>query len=216
MAKLYYRHGAMGSAKTLNLLAVRHNYELQGKKVILIKPAVDIRFGNDLIHSRAGLEHHADILVEADTVLNYKDFEGMSCVLVDECQFLSEFLVEQLRDITRALNIPVIAYGLRTDFRTRLFEGSKRLMELADSIEEVKTTCFFCNRKAVFNLRHDADGNALLDGPTILLGTEEFYSPTCYKCYYEHIEEAKKKLEAAKTADSEKNSAISETKAAKD
>jgi len=192
MAKLYFRHGAMGSAKTLNLLAVRHNYVQQGKQVLLIKPSLDIRFGNGNIRSRAGLEYPADLLVEADTILDPSKFEGLSCVLVDECQFLSPALVEQLRELTRSMNIPVIAYGLRTDFRTRLFEGSRRLLELADAIEEVKTTCRFCNRKAVFNLRHDAEGRALVDGPTVLLGTEECYSPTCYECYSSRVEAAEK------------------------
>lgn len=190
MAKLYFRHGAMGSAKTLNLLAVRHNYVQQGKKVLLIKPSLDERFGNQTIRSRAGLEHPADLMVEADTRLDPEQFRGLSCVLVDECQFLSAFVVEQLRELTRSMNIPVIAYGLRTDFRTRLFEGSRRLLELADAIEEVKTTCRFCNRKAVLNLRHDAEGRALVDGPTVLLGTEECYSPTCYECYHSRVEAA--------------------------
>lgn len=193
MAKLYFRYGAMGSAKTLNLLAVRHNYVLQGKKVALLKPALDERFGRELIRSRAGLEHEADLLVESDTRLETDFFKELSCVLVDECQFLSPFLIEQLRELTRTLNVPVIAYGLRTDFRGRLFEGSKRLMELADSIEEVKTTCQFCNRKAVFNLRHTADGEAILDGPTVMLGDAQ-YSPVCYPCYYEKTMAAYKAL----------------------
>lgn len=190
MAKLYFRYGAMGSAKTLNLLAVRHNYVQQGKQVKLIKPAIDVRFGDDLIRSRAGLEHSADILVSPDTILNTEDFKGLSCVLVDECQFLSAYLVEQLRELTRTLRIPVIAYGLRTDFQGHLFSGSLRLMELADSIEEVKTTCFFCNRKAVFNLRHDSDGNAIVEGPSIMLGSDEFYSPACYECYQSRVAKA--------------------------
>ena len=125
MAKLYFRYGAMGSAKTLNLLAVRHNYVQQGKRVLLIKPALDNRFGENIIKSRAGLEHEADMLVTPDTILNEDDFKGLSCVLVDECQFLSPQVVDQLRELTRTLNLPVIAYGLRTDFRAHLFEGSK-------------------------------------------------------------------------------------------
>ncbi len=200
MAKLYFRHGAMGSAKTLNLLAVRHNYVQQGKQVMLIKPAMDERFGNQTIRSRAGLEYPADLVVEAETRLDPERFRGLSCVLVDECQFLSASMVEQLRELTRTMNIPVIAYGLRTDFRTRLFEGSRRLMELADAIEEVKTTCRFCNRKAVFNLRHDPEGNALVDGPTVLLGTEECYSPTCFECYQSRIDAAKAAADADFTA----------------
>lgn len=188
MAKLYYRYGTMGSAKTLNLLAVRHNYELQGKPVILLKPAMDTRFGDSLVKSRAGLEHEADILVSENTVIDRSKLKGIYCILADECQFLSEFVVNQLRDITISLDIPVIAYGLRTDFQTHLFEGSRRLMELSDSIEEIKNTCQFCDRKATQNLRHDKEGKAITDGDVILLGTESLYSPVCYKCYKERTE----------------------------
>lgn len=188
MAKLYFRFGAMGSAKTLNLLAVRHNYEAQGKSVLLLKPGLDDRFGAETVRSRAGMEYRADMLVGPDTVLDFEAFRGLYCVLVDECQFLSAFLVEQLRELTRQLDIPVIAYGLRTDFRTRLFEGSARLMELADSLEEIKTTCRFCNRKAVFNLRHDASGRAIVEGPSVQLGADACYSPVCYPCYQERTE----------------------------
>ena len=186
MAKLYFRYGAMGSAKTMNLLAVATNYELQGKKVILIKPAIDDRFGAENIQSRIGVQRKADICVQADTVLNYRDLRNIDCILVDECQFLSEFVVHQLRNITVDLDIPVICYGLRTNFKTRLFEGAKRLMEVADAIEEVKTTCAYCNRKAVFNikLKH---GNAMTDGEEIELGTEELYRPTCCRCFEERI-----------------------------
>ena len=134
MAKLYFRYGAMGSAKTMNLLAVAHNYEQQGKRVILIKPSIDDRFGADMIRSRTGLERKADICVAADTQIPLDTLAGVSCILVDECQFLSEYVVHQLRNITVDLDIPVICYGLRTNFKTRLFEGAKRLMEVADAI----------------------------------------------------------------------------------
>ncbi|HEY3998362.1 MAG TPA: thymidine kinase [Candidatus Xenobia bacterium] len=190
MAKLYFRHGAMGSAKTLNLLAVWHNYVQQGKQVKLLKPSMDDRFGQDMIRSRAGLEYKADMLVQDDTRLNFREFEGVSCVLVDECQFLSPALVDQLRELTRALDVPVIAYGLRTDFRTQLFPGSRRLLELADAIEEIKTTCMFCNRKAVFNLRHDGHGCAIVEGPSVHLGADDTYSPVCYPCYHEKVQAA--------------------------
>ena len=186
MAKLYFRYGAMGSAKTMNLLAVAHNYEQQGKRVVLIKPALDDRFGADMIRSRAGLVRRADICVGADTSLNYEDFRGVDCVIVDECQFLSEYLVHQLRNITVDLDIPVICYGLRTNFKTRLFEGSKRLMELADSIEEVKTTCAFCNRKAVYNIKLRS-GSGCATGEEIELGAEELYQPTCCRCFEARI-----------------------------
>ncbi len=192
MAKLYFRYGAMGSAKTLNLLAVAHNYRQQGKEVILIKPALDNRFGQQKIRSRAGLEMTADILVEPDTILDYEDFKKISCILVDEAQFISENLVNQLRKITIDLKIPVICYGLRTDFKSYLFEGSKRLMELADSIEEVKATCNFCDKKSIMNLKH-VNGVATVEGPSIQLGAEEMYYPACYQCYHDAVNKIVKK-----------------------
>ncbi|MCB0486634.1 MAG: thymidine kinase [Flavobacteriaceae bacterium] len=186
MAKLYFRYGTVGSAKTLNLLAVAHNYRQQGKNVVLIKPALDTRFGKQQITSRAGLEQRADILVDSSTDLSAHDFSGVHCILVDEVQFLSPGFIEQLRDVTWQMNVPVICYGLRSDFKSNLFEGSRRLLELADSVEEVKTTCAFCNRKAVMNLKH-VNGNAVSDGPSIELGAEEKYFPACYSCYREQL-----------------------------
>ena len=186
MAKLYFRHGTVSSAKTLNLLAVAHNYRSQGKQVVLIKPALDDRFGSEMIRSRAGIEQPADLKVLADSEINMQELEGASCVLVDEAQFLSPAVIEQLREISVSLNIPVICYGLRADFRTQLFEGSRRLFELADSIEEIKTTCAFCNRKAIANLKH-VNGVATLEGPSVDLGAEEKYYPSCYACYKEHL-----------------------------
>ena len=189
MAKLYFRFGTVGSAKTLNLLAVAHNYRQQGKEVLLLKPQLDIRFGKECIKSRAGLEMSADILITAETNLFQVDLEGISCILVDEAQFVPKNIIEQLRDISHDKNIPVICYGLRTDFRSKLFEGSLRLMELADSIEEVKATCHFCNRKSILNLKH-IDGVASVDGPSVDLGAEEKYFPSCYGCYVSQLEEA--------------------------
>lgn len=182
MAKLYFRHGTVGSAKTLNLLAVAHNYRQQGKEVLLVKPALDVRFGQEQIKSRAGLEMKADILVREDTRLLELTYEGIECILVDEAQFLSARIIEELRELSIQKGIPVICYGLRTDFRSHLFEGSKRLMELADSIEEIKATCHYCNRKSIMNLKH-VDGVACVDGPSIQLGAEEKYYPACYSCY---------------------------------
>ncbi len=189
MAKLYFRHGTVGSAKTLNLLAVAHNYRQQGKKVLLVKPELDTRFGKESIRSRAGLEMEADILVKPSTNLLERDYDNISCILVDEAQFLSKALIEQLREITLIHKIPVICYGLRTDFRSHLFEGAMRLMEVADSIEEVKATCHYCNRKSILNLKH-VNGRATLDGPTVQLGAEEKYYPACYECYKSQIQQA--------------------------
>lgn len=186
MAKLYFRHGTVGSAKTLNMLAVAHNYRQQGKEVLLLKPELDVRFGKDQIKSRAGLEMSADVLIRDDTDLSLLDFEGVDCILVDEVQFMSPSIIEQLRAISIEKGIPVLCYGLRTDFRSHLFEGTKRLMELADSIEEIKATCHFCNRKSIMNLKH-VNGEAVVDGPTIQMGAEETFLPACYNCYHEQL-----------------------------
>ena len=187
MAKLYFRHGTVGSAKTLNLLAVAHNYRQQGKKVLLMKPDLDTRFGKERIRSRAGLEMQADILISSVESLRGIDYTGISCILVDEVQFVSAAVIEELREITLHWDIPVLCYGLRTDFRTKLFEGSGRLLELADSIEEVKATCHYCNRKSIVNLKH-VNGIATKEGPSVELGAEEKYYPACYRCYSREID----------------------------
>ena len=188
MAKLYFRYGTMDSAKTLNLLAVAHNYRKQGKRVKLLKPALDDRFGREEIKSRSGLVGSADMLVDEHTTLDPADFSELDCVLVDEAQFLPPAVVDQLRMLTLTLGLPVICYGLRTDFQTRSFPGSRRLLELADTIEEVKVTCRFCDRKAVFNLRM-AGGKAVIEGAQVALGDEE-YAPVCWRHYVERVERA--------------------------
>jgi thymidine kinase len=189
MAKLYFRYGTVGSAKTLNLLAVAHNYRQQGKKVILMKPDFDVRFGKERIRSRAGLETEADVLIENERSLEGIDFDGVACILVDEAQFLSAKVIEGLRQIALDRDIPILCYGLRTDFKSYLFEGSRRLMELADSIEEVKATCHYCNRKSILNLKH-VNGIATNEGPSVELGAEEKYVPACYRCYRSQIEQS--------------------------
>lgn len=185
MAKLYFRYGTMDSAKTLNLLAVAHNYRKQGKRVVLLKPTLDDRFGADDIVSRSGLRARADILLGPDSVLDASRFAGLDCVLADEAQFFSPGVIEQLRLLTLTLDLPVICYGLRTDFRSRAFPGAQRLLELADSIEEVKVTCQFCHRKAVFNLRL-AGGVAVVEGDQVALGDTE-YAPVCFRDYVERV-----------------------------
>jgi len=193
MAKLYFRHGTMSSGKSLNLLAVAHNYEQKGEKVVVLRPRLDERFGAETVGSRTGLSREADVLVDADTRLDRAAIAGAACILVDEAQFLSAAVVDQLRDITWDLDVPVICYGLRTDFRTRAFEGSARLLEIADTIEEVKTVCHFCNRKAVFNLRISAAG-AVTDGPQIELGADDRYRPACGPCYRARTQAASQDL----------------------
>ena len=186
MPKLYFRHGTMGSAKTLNLLAVAHNYRQQGKRVVLLKPRLDDRFGTGSITSRAGIEAVADQLLEETTRLDPEAFRGVDCALVDEAQFLSPFVIDQLRALTREPGLPVICYGLRTDFRTQLFPGARRLLELADSIEEIKVTCQFCNKKAVYNMRF-LDRVPTREGAQVVLGAEDSYAPVCYPCYAERL-----------------------------
>jgi thymidine kinase len=182
VAKLYFRYGTMDSAKTMNLLAVAHNYRKQGKRILLVKPRLDHRFGQTRIASRSGLEAEADLLLDEGAHLDPADFVGVDCVLVDEVQFLAPRIIDDLRRITVAPGVPVICYGLRTDFRTRLFPGAQRLMELADAIEEVKVTCQYCAKKATCNLRL-VDGVAVLDGPQVLLGADEQYAPVCWGHY---------------------------------
>ena len=195
MAKLYFRYGTMDSAKSLNLLAVAHNYRKQGKRVLLMKPRLDTRFGASKISSRAGLEADADLMIDEETTLDPREFTNLDCVLVDEAQFLPPTVIEDLRRITVDPGVPVICYGLRTDFRTKLFPGAQRLMELADRIEEVKVTCQYCAKKAICNLRI-VDGRAAVDGPQILLGAEEQYVPVCWMHYDDAMTAAKSGLPA--------------------
>lgn len=182
MAKLYFRYGVVGSAKTLNLLAVAHNYKQQGKNALLVKPAVDTRFGRDIIGTRAGLRAIAGLVVPETGEFELPPLKPVSCVLVDEVQFLPITAIETLHKVAHNDNVPVICYGLRTDFRLELFPAAKRLFELADTIEEIKTTCTDCDRKAVFNLKLK-DNHPMLDGPTVEMGFEETYLPVCANCY---------------------------------
>lgn len=184
MAKLYFRHGTVGCAKTLNLLAVAHNYKQHGYKVLLIKPEIDDRFGKDVIKARAGLETKADIVVPQDsTNIDLPDLSDVVCILVDEAQFLPSKIIDQLYNITcLKKGPPVICYGLRTDFRRSIFPAALRLMELADNIEEIKTVCVYCLKKAKFNLKL-INGKPTLDGPSVELGCEEKYLPACGTCY---------------------------------
>ncbi|MBX3154623.1 MAG: thymidine kinase [Deltaproteobacteria bacterium] len=184
MAKLYFRYGTMDSAKSMNLLAVAHNYRKQGKRVLLVKPRLDTRFGAAKISSRCGLEADADLLLDGETALDPAEFRNLDCVLVDEAQFLSPQVIEDLRRITVDPGVPVICYGLRTDFRTKLFPGAQRLMELADRIEEVKVTCQYCQKKAICNLRF-VNGTPTVRGPQIQLGADEHYAPVCWNHYDE-------------------------------
>lgn len=192
MAKLFFRYGAMNSGKSTALLQVAHNYEERGMKVLLIKAKVDSK-GSDKIVSRLGVERNADFL--ADEKLNLydavsqwnKDVEKISCVLVDEAQFLDPIHVEQLFNLTIYDNIPVICYGLRIDFQTNLFPGSSRLFSLAHSIEELKTICR-CGKKSIMNGRK-ANGKFIFEGSQVAIdgALDITYESLCGSCYFEEL-----------------------------
>ena len=191
MAKLYFRYGAMGAAKTLNLLAVAHNYRAQGKTPFLIKPSVDTRMPGATIGSRAGLSVEADLVV--DPFMNLyrvrRNWRGVACVLVDEAQFLTRDHVLQLCRVSDELGIPVLCYGLRTDFRGELFEGSAALLALADALVELKAVCE-CGRKATMNLRVDAEGHAVASGAQTEIGGNDRYVALCRRHFFERLRES--------------------------
>ena len=182
--KLYFRYGSMNSSKTANLLMVAYNYRQQGKNVLLIKPEIDSRFDSKTIRSRSGIECNADyILKRDDFTLKNIDIEDISAILVDEAQFLNKEQVNRLRELT--IFAPVICYGLRTDYKTNLFEGSKRLLEIADTIEEIKTICNFCTKKAIINMKYISNNKIIKDGTDeIELGSEDKYLGVCWNCWF--------------------------------
>ena len=189
MPKLYFYHGTMNSSKTANLLMFAHNYQSQSKKVIIAKPCIDTRFGGDVIKSRAlekGIE--ADYIISNDDKMLAINIKNVQCIIVDEAQFLSTVNVDGLRILSQ--QVPIICYGLRTDYRGLLFEGSKRLMELADSIQEIKTICVCCDKKAIMNAKFylnelNNSKRIIKDGDSAIdLGAEEKYQPMCWECWY--------------------------------
>lgn len=183
MAKLYFKYGAMGSSKSANALITKFNYEERGMKVWLIKPSVDTRDGVHTLKSRIGLSAEADIISSEDSIIGLlKKKENVDVIISDECQFFSAEQIDELREIVDFQNIPVMCFGLRTDFKTRLFEGSKRLFEVADSTTEIKTICS-CGAKATVNARIDENGNILTHGRQVLLGAEDKYIAMCHRCY---------------------------------
>ena len=185
MAKLYFRYGVMGSSKSAQALITKFNYEEQGMRVWLIKPAADTRYGKDIVRSRIGLEQPADVITEEMNLFEIfrdREKEFNDVIIADEAQFLTPEHIEQLRDIVDNYNVPVFCFGLRTDFRTKMFPGSARLFELADSVSELKTVCT-CGSKAMVNARINGEGNVITEGAQIMLGGNESYRPMCYKCW---------------------------------
>lgn len=179
MARLYYRYGSMGSSKTANALMVAHNYEEKGQRALLAKPALDDRDGAGVMASRIGISRPC-ISVEKLVALSDDELCAYNCVIVDEAQFCTKDQVARLTDIVDTCGIPVICYGLRTDFRRELFEGSLWLMAWADVIEEVKTVCW-CGHAATCVARFGPDGAMITEGSQVQLGGNDSYVSVCRK-----------------------------------
>ena len=192
MAKLYFKYGAMGSSKTANALITKFNYEERGMKVWLIKPAIDNRDGENVVRSRIGLKASAyTISSEVDIFNEFDVNNGYNAIIADECQFFTAAQIDQLRRIVDLYDLPVLCFGLRTDFLTNMFEGSRRLFEIADSITEIKTICS-CGKKAIVNARIDETGRIVTEGGQILIGGNDSYVAMCHNCWKSAIEKQKK------------------------
>ena len=194
MAKLYFKYGAMGSSKTAQALITKYNYEENDMSVWLIKPSADTRDGADVLRSRIGLQASVEVMTpQMDIFDRFTQTQKDRCdvVIVDECQFMTPSQVEQLRAIVNEYAVPVLCFGLRTDFQTKLFPGSSRLMELADVIEEIKTMCD-CGAKAIINARIDSQGFIVTEGAQVVLGGNDSYIAMCHRCYIHGIRDKKK------------------------
>lgn len=195
-SKLYYIYSTMNASKSASLLMKAHSFEENNIPFICMKPSIDNRDGVDIISSRIGLKRECISIYQDDNIFDIvqeivNEFQTLlkqipKWILVDESQFLTKEQVDQLSGIVDSLNINVMCYGLRTDFRTRLFSGSKRLFELADDIEEIKLSCG-CGRKAIINARVDDGNNIITDGEQVLIGGNERYITMCRRCYKELI-----------------------------
>ena len=191
MAKLYFKYGAMGSSKTANALITKFNYEERGMRVWLIKPALDNRDGVNAVRSRIGLEAPAQAIpADADLYAAFSAKSGYHVIIADECQFFTVSQIDQLRAIVNDFDVPVLCFGLRTDFLTHLFEGSRRLFEVADSITEIKTICS-CGKKAIVNARIDGEGKIVTEGGQILIGGNDSYVAMCHSCWKNAIRKQK-------------------------
>ncbi|MHA8110855.1 thymidine kinase [Lactobacillaceae bacterium Melli_B4] len=185
MAQLYFRYGAMNSGKTIEIIKVAHNYEEEGKSVIIMTSGIDTRDGFGMVSSRIGLKRKATPIMDDTNIFEYvkETNPNANCVLVDEAQFLKRKHVLQLANIVDKLGIPVMAFGLKNDFQNHLFEGSEALLIFADKIEEMKTVCWFCDRKAIMPLRFH-DHQPVYEGEQIQVGGNESYYPVCRKHYF--------------------------------
>ncbi|MBQ8338433.1 MAG: thymidine kinase [Oscillospiraceae bacterium] len=203
MSKLYFKYGAMASSKTANALMTRFNYEEKGNKVWLIKPDLDNRDDYldengvrvTVVKSRIGLEAVADVVARDENILerfeSIRKTTPVGAIICDECQFLTAAQVDQMKYISEFLNTPVLCFGLRSDFQTKLFEGSRRLFEIADSITEIKSVCK-CGKKAIVNARIDGDGKIIVEGEQIEIGGNDKYESMCWGCWQQRIKEQSK------------------------
>lgn len=201
MAKLRFYHGTMASAKSLRLLTTAYNFEEKGLSFMVLKPSCDTRDGEDVIASRIGLKRECisvnkevnlfKAVEEYNNILK-ANLDKLEWILVDESHFLSAEQVEQLAEIVDEMDVEVMCFGLRTDFQSHLFEGSKRLMELADEIEEIKSRCS-CGRKTSINARFDNNGEIVFQGEQIVIGGNDRYKPLCRKCWMQLKKQKMKK-----------------------
>ncbi len=192
MAKLYFKYGAMGSSKTAQALITKFNYEERGMRVWLIKPATDNRDGDNIIKSRVGLSAECRAIGKTDDILALYERESdcANVVIADECQFFTPEQIDMLRELVNARGVPVLCFGLRTDFLTRLFPGSRRLFEVADEITEIKTMCE-CGRKATVTARIDKTGGIVTEGRQVILGGNDKYIAMCHKCWRDRVDSQK-------------------------
>ncbi len=185
MAQLYYRYSTMNAGKSIELIKVAYNYEERGQRVMTLIPAVDDRYGVGIITSRMGIQREAMVVKDDTNILELflaeKEKGNIDCVLIDECQFLRKHHVEELIEIVDTFNVPVMAYGLKNDFRNQLFEGSYYMLIYADKIEEIKTICW-CGRKATMVARV-IDGKIVKQGEQIVIGGNDMYVSLCRKHY---------------------------------
>lgn len=196
MAKLYFKYGAMGCSKTAQALITKFNYEERNMKVLLLKPSVDTRDGVSTVKSRIGLMKPCLSVSSEQNIYDLYKNEYTDCqvVIVDECQFLTPKQVDELDDIVIDFNVPVLCFGLATDFLTHLFPGSKRLFEIAESITEIKSVCK-CGSKATVNARIDEKGKIVTEGDQICIGGNDRYVAMCRKCYLKRIKQQKSNLQ---------------------
>ncbi len=195
MAKLYFKYGAMGSSKSAQALITQFNYEELGMRVWLIKPSIDTRDGADVIRSRIGLERRAQVITpEQDIKEAYRAAGKHDVIIADEAQFFTPEQIDQLRELVDDEDLPVLCFGLRTDFQTHFFPGARRLMELADSLTEIKTVCA-CGRKATVNARIDGAGRVITEGAQVMLGGNDSYVAMCHQCWKKKIREQEKNEE---------------------